>query len=127
MCIRDSRRRARSVVDQIAGAPLPGARVDSVLQGFISEPVPKLAGSELGRRCDFTSSKRTMTGRIRVPDDTAENLIHSPDSPVWASVRVGDYTAMWRKVAELPEGGLAGVHRVQDANLLPNNSWLQII
>jgi hypothetical protein len=36
-----------------------------------------------------------MTGRIRVPDDTAGNLIHSSHSPVWASVRVADYTSKW--------------------------------
>jgi hypothetical protein len=34
-----------------------------------------------------------MTGRIRVPDDTAGNRIQSSHSLVWASVRVGDYTS----------------------------------
>jgi len=33
-----------------------------------------------------------MTGHIRVPDDTAGNLIHGSHSLVWASVRVADNT-----------------------------------
>ena len=37
------RGRTRSVAGPIAGAPLSGARVDSLFQGFISEPVPELA------------------------------------------------------------------------------------
>ncbi len=41
-----------------------------------------------------------MTARIRVPDDTAENLIHSPHSAVWASLRVADYSLRWISAAE---------------------------
>ena len=36
-----------------------------------------------------------MTGRIRIPDNTAGNLIHSSHSPAWASVRVGDFSSKW--------------------------------
>ena len=75
--------RTRAVADQIAGAPLSRARVDSVLQEFLSEPLPELARSELGRRCDLTSLKRTMIGRYRVPDDTAGNLIHMSPKMVY--------------------------------------------
>jgi hypothetical protein len=41
-----------------------------------------------------------MTGRIRVPDDTAGNLIYGSHGLVWASVRVGDYSLKWISAAK---------------------------
>jgi len=63
--VRLCRGRTRAVAGPIAGAPLPGARFDSVLQEIIAESLPELALGECGRRCHLTSPSMIMIGRYR--------------------------------------------------------------
>src|SRR5271157_5314117 len=98
--VRFRQRRIGATPNPIAGAPLSGARVYSVFQKFVSEPLPELARGVFGGRCERTLLRRRTLGRLRVPDGTAGKSNSQLPQPVWAGVRVGDYSLKWISAAK---------------------------